>query len=134
MKLLLIPILLSSFCFSAVIDDYLNALSVQAKQENANFTAFDAKRGEAIFTSKHIGKKGKEISCVSCHGTDFTQTHQNFFTGKTIEPLSPKANPERLSDLKTIEKWLKRNFIDVYNKEGSTQEKGDVLTYILSKD
>lgn len=51
-----------------------------------------------------------------------------------IEPLSPKANPTRLSETKTIEKWLRRNFNDVYIREGTAQEKGDVLTYILSKD
>jgi hypothetical protein len=58
---------------------------------------------------------------------------ENIFTGKTIEPLSPKANPKRLTDISEIEKWLKRNFNDVYNKEGTPMEKGDVITYIMSK-
>jgi hypothetical protein len=123
-----------SLSFASVIDDYLTALRADAKKETPSFTSFDAKRGEVIFTSEHIGKKGKAISCVSCHGNDFSKSHQNFFTGKIIEPLSPKANPTRLSDAKTIDKWLKRNFNDVYNREGTALEKGDVLTYILSKD
>lgn len=134
MKLILLTLTFLTFGFSAVIDDYLNTLKPLAKQENPNFSGFDAKRGEMIFTSTHMGKKGKEISCVSCHGNDFTKSHENFFTGKIIEPLSPKANPTRLSDAKTIDKWLKRNFNDVYNREGTNLEKGDVLTYILSKD
>jgi hypothetical protein len=62
-----------------------------------------------------------------------TKSHENFFTAKTIEPLSPKANPKRLTDVKKIEKWLKRNFNDVYNREGTPKEKGDVITYIMSK-
>lgn len=134
MKLILLTLTFLTFGFSAVIDDYLNTLKPLAKQENPNFSGFDAKRGEMIFTSTHMGKKGKEISCVSCHGNDFTKSHENIFTGKIIEPLSPKANPTRLSDVKTIDKWLKRNFNDVYNREGTNLEKGDVLTYILSKD
>ncbi len=134
MRILLLSMILLSLSFSAVIDEYLKSLNAQAKQENPNFNGFDAKRGEVLFTSEHIGKKGKAISCVSCHGNDLSKSHQNFFTGKMIEPLSPKANPTRLSETKTIEKWLRRNFNDVYIREGTAQEKGDVLTYILSKD
>ena len=134
MRLLLLSLTLVTLSFASVVDDYLNKLSIQAKKENSSFQSFDAKRGEVIFTSEHIGKKGDKISCTSCHGNNFTQSQKNFFTGKVIEPLSPKANPERLSEVKTIEKWLRRNFNDVYNREGTAQEKGDVLTYILSKD
>ena len=134
MRLIILSLTFLSLSFSSVLDGYLNTLSIDAKKENPNFNGFDIKRGEELFTSKHIGKKGKEISCTSCHGIDFTKSHQKFFTGKVIEPLSPKANPQRLSEIKTIEKWLRRNFNDVYNREGTAQEKGDVLTYILSKD
>lgn len=134
MRLILLSLTFLTLSFANVIDDYIMALSVDAKKETPSFSGFDAKRGEVIFTSEHIGKKGKAISCVSCHGTNFTQSHQNFFTGKVIEPLSPKANPMRLSEAATIDKWLKRNFNDVYNREGTALEKGDVLTYILSKD
>lgn len=134
MKFILLSLTFLTLSFSAVIDDYLTSLSIDAKKETPSFTGFDAKRGEVLFTSEHIGKKGKAISCVSCHGNDFTKSHQNFFTGKVIEPLSPKTNPTRLSETATIEKWLKRNFNDVYNREGTAQEKGDVLAYILSKD
>lgn len=134
MKLIAILLASLSLSFAQVSDEYLNGLYQQAKKENPNFKDFDAKRGEMIFTTEHLGKKGKMISCASCHGMNFSQSHQNFFTGKIIEPLSPKANPQRFSEIKNIEKWLKRNFNDVYVREGTAQEKGDVVTYILSKD
>ena len=134
MRILLIIALFFILAFSAVIDEYLSSLKQEALKENPNFKGFDAKRGEEIFTSKHIGKKGKEISCTSCHGMDLNKSGENIFTGKSIEPLSPKANPKRLSDVMETEKWLKRNFNDVYNREGTAVEKGDVLTYIISKD
>ena len=134
MKVLLLLVIITNFIFATVIDDYLTTLKIEAKKENSAFTGFDMSRGEKIFTSKHIGKRGKKVSCVSCHTNDFTKNGENLFTGKIIEPLSPKSNPIRLSKIKSIKKWLRRNFKDVYKREGSAQEKGDVLTYILNKE
>ena len=133
MRILIITALVFNFGFSAVVDDYLNSLKQEVLKENPKFTNFDAKRGEEIFTSKHIGKKGKEISCTTCHTINLNNSGENTFTGKTIEPLSPKANPKRFTDVKEIEKWMKRNFNDVYNREGTALEKGDVTTYIINK-
>lgn len=134
MKTILLTAIIATFGFSSVVNDFLTDLEKQVIVENPNFKGFDAKRGEEIFTSKHIGKKGKEISCTSCHGINLNENGKNFFTGKEIRPLSPKANPKRFTDLKEINKWLKRNFNDVYNREGTAQEKGDVVTYIINKD
>ena len=133
MRILIISALVFNLGFSAVVDDYLSSLKQEVLQENPKFTGFDAKRGEEIFTSKHIGKKGKEISCTTCHTINLNNSGENTFTGKTIEPLSPKANPKRFTDVKEIEKWMKRNFNDVYNREGTALEKGDVITYIINK-
>ena len=133
MKTLVIVALLFNIAFSAVIDEYLNSLKLEVLKTNPDFKTFDAKRGEEIFSSKHMGKKGKEVSCETCHTTNLANSGENIFTGKTIEPLSPKANPKRLTDITEIEKWLKRNFNDVYNREGTAMEKGDVITYIMSK-
>lgn len=134
MKPIFFLALIISLSNASVVEDYLNSLKQEVQKTEPTFTNFDVKRGEEIFTSKHIGKKGKEISCTSCHGINLSQSGKNFFTGKEIKPLSPKANPKRLTDLKDIEKWLKRNFNDVYNRVGTAKEKGDVITYILSKD
>ncbi|MEJ2415096.1 MAG: DUF1924 domain-containing protein [Sulfurimonas sp.] len=112
---------------------YLNSLKAEAKQQNSNFQEFDYKRGEKIFTSEHIGKKGKLISCVSCHTTDLSKNGLNEHTNKVIEPLSPYANAQRFTDVKEVKKWLRRNFNDVYTREGTAQEKGDVITYIINK-
>ena len=133
MKILLIPALFLNLSFASVVDDYLNSLKQEVLKENQNFTGFDAKRGEEIFTSKHIGKKGKEISCTTCHTSNLNNSGENIFTGKTIEALSPKANPKRFTQIKEIEKWMKRNFNDVYNREGTALEKGDVTLYIINK-
>ena len=116
---------------SPEVVQYLNELSTTAKAENRSFSGFDAARGKEIFTSTHIGKQGKPIACTSCHTTNLANTGKNSLTGKVIDPLSPRANPQRLTSTKDVTKWLKRNFMDVYAREGTAQEKGDVLTYIM---
>ncbi|NPA27566.1 MAG: DUF1924 domain-containing protein [Epsilonproteobacteria bacterium] len=132
MKKLLLLIGITTFAFSnEVIDKYLKELEAQVKAQEPDFKGFSAKRGKEIFFSTHIGKRGKEISCASCHTKDLTKPGENIFTGKKIEPLSPKVNPKRLTDLKKVKKWLRRNFKDVYKRDGTPKEKGDVLMFIL---
>lgn len=118
---------------AAPVDEYLRQLASEAKQDDPSFSSFDAMRGEKIFTSTHVGKRGKRVSCTSCHGKNLQVDGENIFTGKRIAPLSPKANPKRLSKIKNMKKWLRRNFKDVYNRDGTAREKGDVLLYIMNK-
>jgi len=119
--------------FNPTMQEYINILKAEAKIQNSSFVDFSIKEGEKIFTTSHIGKKGEKISCTSCHNIDLTTMGENTFTNKLIEPLSPNKNPNRLSNVKDVQKWLRRNFKDVYNREGTAQEKGDVLYYINSK-
>lgn len=119
--------------FNSQMSEYIAELKVQAKSENVNFIDFDAKRGENIFSTKNIGKEGQNISCQSCHGVDLSKEFTNIFTNKIIPPLSPKVNTARLSDVKEVKKWLKRNFKDVYLREGTALEKGDVLYYLINQ-
>lgn len=131
--ILIISLILSIYANSDEVNSYIETLKLEVQKTDPAFKGFDAKRGENIFTSKHIGKKAKVISCASCHGQILTNSGKNFFTGKVIEPLSPSKNKERLSSLKNVKKWLRRNFKDVYKREGTAKEKGDVLTYISTK-
>jgi len=132
MKYLAVLLTASITLFASPIDSYLEQLKKEAIAKDANFKGFDANRGKEIFTSKHIGKRGKKVSCASCHTNNLSNYGENIFTGKKIKPLSPKANPKRLTDIKKVKKWLRRNFKDVYKREGTPQEKGDVLLYILN--
>ncbi|MBI3874296.1 MAG: DUF1924 domain-containing protein [Arcobacter sp.] len=126
-------ILLTSISYgyepSPALVNYLSELKIEAKKVNPAFTNFDEKQGKEIFFAKKM-VDGKEISCVSCHTQNLTKQGLNVKTNKTIDPLSPSANKSRLSDAKEMKKWLKRNFNDVYKREGTAEEKGDVLTFI----
>lgn len=134
MKIVLAGLCASSLLFGGnQIQGYLDTLKSEVLKEEPTFKGFDASRGEKIFTSKQTNKDGKEIACITCHTSNLKAQGENVKTGKKIEPLAVSANPKSLSDEKNVKKWLKRNFNDVYSREGSAKEKGDVLTFILSK-
>lgn len=108
--------------------DYLRSLDAAARADGAGFTGFSAARGAAWFTSRH----GTDWSCATCHTSDPMAAGKHATTGRTIAPLAPAANPERLTDAAKIEKWFKRNCNDVLGRVCSPLEKGDVLAYLTS--
>ncbi len=132
-RILILAVVGSLYSYAGNIDDYMQKLYNAVKSSNSNFKGFSAKRGEKIFFSKHMGKRGKIISCASCHTDNIKNMGENIFTGKKIKPLSPKANAKRLTNVKNVKKWLRRNFKDVYKREGTPLEKGDVLTFIANQ-
>ena len=69
-------------------------------------------------------------SCSSCHGNDLTKTGRHMKTKKNIKALAPRANPKRLSDIKKINKWLKRNCKYTYKRECTSKEKIEFIEFI----
>jgi hypothetical protein len=132
MKQLCTALLLSSLialpAWAEQPQDFLTAFAAQAKIDNGGFSNFDADRGEQFFKSRHDG----DWSCSTCHTDKPTEPGKHVVTKKDIKPLAPSANPERFTNTEKVEKWFKRNCKDVIKRECSAQEKGDVLTYLLS--
>ena len=85
-------------------------------------------QGQVFFNAKH----GGQWSCASCHGTPPTGDGKHASTGKAIRPLAPAANPERFTDAAKTEKWFRRNCNDVVGRECSTNEKADVIAWLLT--
>lgn len=86
-------------------------------------------RGEALYRSEHAGRDGKTVSCTSCHNANPKQAGQTR-VGKRIEPLAPVANPDRFTDAAKVEKWFRRNCMDVLQRECSAQEKADFIAWL----
>lgn len=97
-------------------------------QSEAVGQAFSATRGESFFKTKH----GSDWSCSTCHTDNPAAVGKHTETSKMIDPLAPSANAERFTDTKKVNKWFKRNCKDVLGRECTSQEKGDVLTYLLA--
>lgn len=92
-------------------------------------TALSAERGGAFFRAERPGRDGKPVSCASCHTSDPKQAGRTR-VGKRIEPLAPAANPQRFTDLAKVEKWFRRNCMDVLQRECTAQEKGDFVAWV----
>lgn len=93
---------------------------------------FSAARGETMWSAVHPGKEGP-ISCAACHTANLKNQGKHAVTGKVIEPMAPSVNPQRLTDVKFIEKWFKRNCKETLDRECTPREKGDFLAFIGGK-
>jgi len=112
--------------FSLAEDNTINNLLQDYKKQGANSP--DAEQGKQLW-QKLFNKNG-ERSCASCHTNDLTQNGKHIKTNKVIKPMSPSANPERLTDSKKVNKWFKRNCKWTYGRECTAQEKSNFLVYI----
>ena len=120
---------LATFLLSASLAqaaDPLDAITAAARNDKS-FSGFAATRGETLLRTK-----GTDWSCSSCHTTDPRNPGRHAVTGKTIQPMAPVSNPKRLTDPAKVEKWFKRNCMDVFDRECTAQEKGDVITWLRS--
>lgn len=127
-----IPVAISLICvspaYASTPQAFLDQFNSEAQKTSSSFQGFDAQRGQQWFTEPH----GGEWSCSSCHTSNPAAMGKHSVTGKPIDPLAPAANPERFTNPAKVEKWFKRNCKDVLKRECTPQEKGDVLTYLLS--
>lgn len=107
-------------------------LLTQYKSQGA--TVFDAGAAKRQWTMETKDPESGEMrSCKTCHTENLRQAGKHATTGKLIDPLSPAAKADRLTDIKQIEKWFRRNCTWVLNRECTPQEKGNFLLFIKSQ-
>lgn len=114
---------------AAAADTPASLMAHYAQVAGVPVTALSASRGVTLFRSKHPGRNGQTISCTSCHTDNPTQAGHTRI-GKPIEPLAPAANSQRFTDTAKVEKWFRRNCMDVLKRECSAQEKGDFIAWL----
>jgi hypothetical protein len=91
-----------------------------------DIATINTNQGESFWTRKLISNK----SCASCHTNNLQKNGVHVKTKKLIKPMSPKINPKRLTDIKKINKWLKRNCKFTYKRECTAIEKVNFITFI----
>jgi hypothetical protein len=108
--------------------DFLRSFETEARQADPAFKGFSGPRGEQFFKTR----KGGDWSCSSCHTDNPAAVGKHAKTDKKIDPLAPAANPERFTSAAKVAKWFRRNCNDTLGRECTAQEKGDVLSYLVT--
>ena len=108
----------------------IDQLLQQYRAEGAS--AFDPAAGEALWTQT-FQTKGGARSCVDCHNHDLTRPGRHIRTRKAIKPMAPSVNGKRLSQVKKMKKWFKRNCKWTLGRECSAQEKGNLLVWLRNR-
>ncbi len=129
--------IIAVFCFFALSASTAFATpasdSLLATYKAAGASKVDAAKGKTDWNREVVGEDGETMSCTTCHGKDLSKAGEHHKTHKVINPMSPRANAERFTDEKKIEKWFKRNCKDVWGRECTAQEKADLLTFLLAQ-
>lgn len=99
-----------------------------AAVQGGGFRAASARGAE--FFGRNFGKSEKMPSCTACHTDNPAQPGRHAITGKTIKPLAPIANAERITDPAKVEKWFARNCKEVVGRECSAGEKADFIAFL----
>lgn len=111
--------------FATVVDERLTSY------QTTGAGPFAKQTGQRMWRKKVVDpKSGQSRSCTTCHGQDLRAAGKHARTGKVIKAMNPSVNSERLSDVKKIRKWFKRNCKWTWGRECTPQEKGDFLTFI----
>ncbi|NVK40337.1 MAG: DUF1924 domain-containing protein [Oceanospirillaceae bacterium] len=111
---------------SAMASEAVRQLLQQYRQQGIE--TFDADAGAAFWQQTFDGR-----SCASCHTSDPEAVGRHQRTGKPIEPMAPSVNPQRLTDVKQMNKWFYRNCNWTLGRECSAQEKGNLLIWLQQR-
>lgn len=104
----------------------------QAKAADPSFTGFDAAAGKAFFLASHTGGGAETPSCTSCH-TDDIKASGKTRAGKAIDPMAVSVQPDRLTDLAKVQKWIGRNCNSVLGRDCTAREAGDVISWLAAQ-
>jgi hypothetical protein len=107
---------------ASVVDELLARYQAAGAQEP------DTARGGQLWQQKHGDR-----SCTTCHGMDLKQPGKHQRTGKTIQPMAPSVNPQRLTKARKVEKWFLRNCKWTLGRECSAQEKANILVWLSTR-
>jgi len=113
-------------------EDLLAAYAAAARKADPAFSGFSAARGDSLHRQSFAGGKSETPACTSCHSND-PRAAGRTPAGKAIDPMAASTNPARYSDPAKVEKWFRRNCNEVLGRECSAQEKGDWLSYMISR-
>ncbi|MCL2345741.1 MAG: DUF1924 domain-containing protein [Desulfobulbus sp.] len=123
------PVFLFVACGLAQAETPRQIADAYAVAQGGGFTASATRGGE--FFAHRFGVSEKMPTCSTCHTDNPMQVGRHAVTGKSIKPVAPAANAERLSDPAKVEKWFTRNCKEVVGRECTPGEKADFMAFLI---
>ena len=131
-SIVLCSVLFTSTYLSVAGADVVDQLLSEYSNENS--VTFDASKGKTLWTTTFTNNESSQVrSCATCHTENLKAMGKHAKTRKSIDALAPSVNPERLTDVKTINKWLLRNCKWTMGRECTPEEKGHFLKFISAQ-
>jgi len=91
----------------------------------------DADLGQLLWSKTFKGdQRFPDRSCTSCHTSNLKQAGKHIKTKKSIDAMAASVNPERLTNIREIRKWFKRNCKWTIGRECTVSEKANLLAYL----
>jgi hypothetical protein len=122
---------------SEVVKKLLSKFTVEAKEEAIKAgevnpkPTFSADAGRAFFVKRRTFSKGN-LSCTSCHTDNPVNEGMHVETKVLIKPLAMSANPGRFTNAEKVERNLSQHCTDLWGRDCSAQDKGDLVTYLTT--
>jgi uncharacterized protein (DUF1800 family) len=134
-------------------EDFLAQYAQQASAADPTFAGLSASRGQAFYLRKHAVEGMGEVSCASCHNPDprrAAEAHRDEIpcrachvlfsrqpegqrpTRRELRPLAPAANADRFTNEWRTEYWFAYNCKLLLQRECTAQEKGDLITWLMT--
>jgi len=130
-KIILMTSILFSFPFSFVQAENLTVDKLLQEYISQGAAQANPEQGKILWQKKYNSKgEFTKRSCASCHTNNLTNAGKHIKTNKMIKPMSPLVNPQRLTKIKKVNKWFKRNCKWTLGRECTAQEKANILAYI----
>ncbi len=128
-----IPLLLTLIPLGSVYADKATAQQLLKNYSTQGVTSVSKEAGKQMW-KKQFSTKGESRSCAACHTKDLSVGGKHVKTNKAIKPMSPAANSKRITKVRKVEKWFKRNCKWTIGRECSAQEKANYIAYIINND
>ena len=125
---------------TAVVEQLIAGYAAKAKEDllksgrkvnPAQALTFSAETGREFYLKRRTWEE-HDRTCSGCHTEDPAREGKHVDTKKAIKPLAPKANAERFTDAKKVEKNFAEHCVDLYQRDCTASEKGHFITYLMS--
>jgi len=128
---ILITALLLSAPLSFAYSDSVTVTTLLKEYKSQGAGTADPAQGKILWQKTYTTQnESSQRSCASCHTQNLEKIGKHIKTNKEIKPMSPSVNPQRLTNLKKVNKWFKRNCKWTMGRECTAQEKSNLLSYI----